>query len=226
MISVALLLALLTIAVMALPMPPLYDGAIEIEAGHAALEQDDLGLAMWHYQRALTVIPRDPAAQLGAAIVRALRTDILPEESGLWADLTRLTADVMSINELRWLALMSWTGMFLALTAWAIRRPAVSVWRIAVVMMGVTVALMGLLVARQWYESAYPAATLTAFEAFAYAAPDENAPILFKVYSAAEGRILERREGWIRLHLPDGREGWIPQTGINEGATDLADTPS
>ncbi|MCU0466608.1 MAG: hypothetical protein MUF38_18830, partial [Anaerolineae bacterium] len=72
------LVALLVLGVVAalLPGTPMWDGAAEIVAGHAALEADDLGVALLHYRRALTVAPREASAQLGAAVVWALRTDI------------------------------------------------------------------------------------------------------------------------------------------------------
>lgn len=209
-----LLVILGAVAVLS-PVPPEIDGVREVAAGHAALEADDLGVALYHYKRALTVIPRDSAAQLGAAIVRALRTDILPEESGFGADVSRLTADVMSVNELRWLSLILWTATFSVGAFWAVRRPDARLRRATMILGGVTIAILGLLIIRQGYETTYPAAVMTDFEAFAYAAPDENAPILFKLYSGAEGRILERRERWARLHLPDGREGWLGETMLN-----------
>lgn len=205
------LLVILGVVAVLLPVSSEIDGVYEVAAGHTALESDDLGAALYHYKRALAVIPRDSAAQLGAAVVRALRTDILPKEAELWADITNLTADVMSVNELRWLSLILWTGTFIFGGWWAINRPDPRLRRTTLILGSLTIVLLGLLIVRRVYEETQPASVVTAFEAFAYAAPDENAPILFKLYSAAEGRILERREGWARLHLPDGREGWVQE---------------
>jgi hypothetical protein len=209
-----ILLVILGAIAVLLPAPVDYDGVAEVATGHVALEADNLGVALYHYKRALTVIPRDPSVQLGVAIVRALRTDILPEESGLWPDMSRLTADVMSVNELCWLSLILWTATFSVGAVWAVRRPDTRLRRAMLILGGITIILLGLLVVRQGYEMSYPAAVVTEFEALAYAAPDENAPILFKLYSGAEGRIWERRKGWERLYLPDGREGWLLESTV------------
>lgn len=208
------LLLILGVAAARPPIVPEIDGIAEVAAGHTALEADDLGVALWHYQRALTVIPRDPAAQLGAAIVRALRADILQEESGFLADITGLTADVMSLNELRLLSLLSWLALFVWGRQWVWNRKDVKLRRLVLAVYVLVVTILSLLVIRQTYEASYPAAVITAFEATGYAAPSEDAPILFKLYSGAEGRVLELREGWARLGLPDGREAWIFESRV------------
>ncbi len=208
-ILAAALLLVLGFAAANPPNVPEFDGIAEVAAGHTALESDDLGMALLYYKRALTVIPRDSAAQLGAAVVRALRADILPEESGFAASVSRLTADVMSLNELRLLAMLPWLGLFGWGWLWVNNRKDARLRRLILTLYVLVVAVLGLLVVRQTYEAAYPAAVITAFETAAYAAPSEDAPVLFKLYSAAEGRILDRREGWARFALPDGREGWV-----------------
>jgi SH3-like domain-containing protein len=39
--------------------------------------------------------------------------------------------------------------------------------------------------------------------------PDDSYLELYRLFSAAEMRVLEERGEWARVVLPDGRQGWI-----------------
>jgi hypothetical protein len=190
------------------PDVPMVDPTEAVRAGHAALAADDLGVALWQYERALMVAPRDTAAQLGAAVVRALRADILPDEVSGWRGAALWTADALSRAELAWVVwgvLAVWCGL---LTTYLVR-PARGLRRWARVVGGVLVVGCGVLTVRWVAEEAQPWAVVTAFEVRGHVAPDEGAPVLFVAYAAAEGWVLEERAGWVRFALADGREGWV-----------------
>jgi uncharacterized protein YgiM (DUF1202 family) len=44
--------------------------------------------------------------------------------------------------------------------------------------------------------------------------PGEKYLELFELHTAAEVTIVDTRGEWTRFHLPDGREGWIPNAAI------------
>lgn len=210
------LTALLVLGLVAalLPGVPVWDGSAEVVAGHAALEADDLGAALLHYRRALTVAPREASAQLGAAVVRALRTDIQGEEPGFIPALARFTVDTVSIAELRWLGALLWVLTFGIVGVW-LWRPARGLARWGVILGCATALVLMLFIVRRVDDLRRPPAVITAFEANGLAAPELDAPVLFTLYSAAEGRILAAEGDWVRLALPDGREAWFLQEAIN-----------
>ena len=68
-------------------------GAVDarINAAQAYLQADDLGRAMLWFRRAQMLDPRHSAVQLGLALVRALRVDILGDEPGMMPAVERLS---------------------------------------------------------------------------------------------------------------------------------------
>jgi hypothetical protein len=191
----------------------MWDPIAEVQAGHRALAEDAQGMALWHYLRAQSSAPRDSAVQLGVAVVRKLRADILPEETHVTAVFTRLTSDVMSLAELRWLGLVIWTAAF-ATKALSVLWPSRGKRRAAQVLCVMAGAVLAAAVIRGWVEVYQPVGVVTVFEAEGRSAPREDAPVLFVLFDAAEGRILDTRVGWVRLGLADGREAWVSQAAV------------
>lgn len=195
------------------PDTMMWDAIEEVQAGHHALAEDAQGMALWHYLRAQSVAPRDPAAQLGVAVVRKLRADILPEETRITTVLARLTSDVMSLAELRWLGLVLWTATWVTTglnMLWPSRRGR----HVAQALFVVTGAVLLTTVIRGGIEIYQPVGVVTAFETEGRSAPREDAPVLFRLFDAAEGRILDTRVGWVRFGLADGREAWVSQAAV------------
>ncbi len=46
-------------------------------------------------------------------------------------------------------------------------------------------------------------------EIAAYTAPDPDSVTRFKLHAGSELRLRGRRDGWLRIALPDGEQGWI-----------------
>jgi len=39
--------------------------------------------------------------------------------------------------------------------------------------------------------------------------PGADALVRFKLHAGSEGAVREQREGWARIELPDGKQGWL-----------------
>ncbi len=187
-----------------------------INAAQSYLQAKDLGLAMLYFRRAQALDPRHPAVQLGLALVRALRVDILDDEPGLLPAIERLTTEIVSTEELAWITATVWSAVF-GLIAASAYRPRFK-WTAA----GCGVAaivLLALLAARVTSVRAAPPAVLTAFEAMLQSEPGESGVALSRVYAAAEGRVADIRDDWVLITLADGRAGWIrsDEIGLIDG---------
>jgi SH3-like domain-containing protein len=44
--------------------------------------------------------------------------------------------------------------------------------------------------------------------------PGEDYLELYRLYAAAELRVLETHDDWARFVLPDGRQGWVERDNI------------
>lgn len=177
-----------------------------INAAQAYLQAKDLGRAMLYFRQAQALDPRHPAVQLGLALVRALRVDILVDEPGLLPAVERLTAEIVSVEELAWITAIAWSAAF-GLVAASAYRPRLK-W--ATVACGCTAFLiLALLAARVVTHRAAPPAVLTAFEATLQSEPGESGVALSRVYAAAESRVAAVRPDWVLITLADGRAGWI-----------------
>lgn len=178
-----------------------------INAAQAYLQASDLGRAMLWFRRAQVLDPRHSAVQLGLALVRALRVDILGDEPGIMPAVERLSADVLSRTELAWLTVLVWSTAFGIGTVCYVRR----IWRFATVSAIVIASmLLILLVGREVSLATAPPAVITAFETILYSEPGTDGAALGRLYAAAEARIADRRESWTLITLADGRAGWVP----------------
>lgn len=188
-------------------------GAVDarINAAQAYLQADDLGRAMLWFRRAQALDPRHSAVQLGLALVRALRVDIMGDKPGILPAVERLSAEVLSRTELAWLTVLSWTASFCIGTLAYLRRR----WRFAAAS-AITIAalLLILLIGREISVAIEPAGIITAFETILYSEPGTQGVTLARIYAGAEASIVDQREGWTLITLADGRAGWVPAADI------------
>lgn len=184
---------------------------VRINAAQAFLQADDIGQAMLWYRRAQALDPRHSAVQLGLALVRALRVDILGDEPGVLPAIERLSVEVVSMPELAWLTLLAWSAAFVlgTLMLW---RPRVK-WA-ALTCAIVAALLLVLLMGRDLSQRTAPSAVVTAFETLLLSEPHSEGVALSRVYAAAEVRVEETRDEWVLVMLPDGRAGWLPADDV------------
>lgn len=181
-------------------------------AAQAYLQDDDLGKAMLYFKRAQALDPRHSSVQAGLALVRALRVDILADESGLLPAVERLTIEVLSVNELGWVTATAWTGVF-GLLAGTVRSRRL---RLPAAVLGIIAALLlSLLIGRDLSQRTMPSVVVTAFEAELTSEPGVEGVVLSRVYAAAEARIGDRDGDWVLITLADGRAGWLPGSDIS-----------
>lgn len=197
----------------ALRLQGLSSASLFYNLGAAYFESGDLGQALVNFLRAYALAPRDREVNFAIAQVRGLRVDVQPEETALIDQVAAITDGIVTTGELGALALTAWALLWGSLGVWILRpalhsRVRALLWG----MIGASVILGVLLAARVYVETYRPKAVVTAFEAQAMSGPRDDYVPLFELYPAAELRLLERREGWARFTLPDGQQGWLPES--------------
>jgi tetratricopeptide (TPR) repeat protein len=190
------------------------DGAIYFNLGNAYFQTQNLGKALLNYRRAQLLIPLDGELNTNMAWVRAERVDIQGDETMLVDSLASLTSGVLTLSELSWVTLILWMLFFGVLAAWVVRVDWRDVLRVPLIaastLMISTVVMLG---SRLFVESNRPAA-LAVNDTAVMSGPGEDYLEIYRLYSAAELRVLEQRGDWVRFILPDQRQGWIQKAMI------------
>jgi hypothetical protein len=191
------------------------NGPLEFNLGNAWMESGDVGRAIAAYLRAERFMPGDADLAHNLAHARASVTSSFDRSGGtVLVDSVAGWWHLLPRSFRTGAAWTAWIGFWLALAATAMR-PALrthAAWR----------AMLGTLLAG-W---AVFGGTVIADEALAAARPRavlvEHGIVLRKgngdgfepafvetLGPGVECLVTERRPGWIRVQLPDGRSGWL-----------------
>jgi hypothetical protein len=183
--------------------------------GVAHYEVGEPGLALLYLLRARDLDPRSATNNAAIARIRAERIDVQLETVSFIDRLADSTADQVTITELGWAAGIGWSAWWSLLIFLLVTRR----WRRVVApvtgLLGVIVLIGALLFGSRLYtDSQRPPAVVVVNAVDALSGPGEQYLNLFRIYAAAEVRIIDRRPGWVHFALPDGREGWVVDDAI------------
>ncbi|TVS03511.1 MAG: hypothetical protein EA423_08430 [Phycisphaerales bacterium] len=190
---------------------------LHLNLGNAAMLSGDVGRAVLAYKRADRLAPRSSRVRESLAFARAsvgveLRPDARERGRSLllaWRGLVPrqlLLAGFIGGYALFWIALAS--GVI-----WRKPPPVLLGVSAGVAVLSITL----LLVERSILHSAEEGVVVSPAGADARLGPGEGvyAPAFDRPLSpGVEVRILESRDGWLRVRLPDGREAWTPGTAV------------
>lgn len=193
------------------------DATVYFNLGNAYYEQGELGLALLFYRKAHELTPRDWELNVNMGLVRQQRFIRQGEETFLLDGLTAFTSGVMTFAELRGLAILLWFGAFGMGLAYLLREGWREVLRGPVIALVVCLAAVLILLGSRAYTYAMrPAAVVTEAVVMVMSGPGEDYLPIYRLYGAAEVRLLESRGEWVRFVLPDMRQGWMPRTAVTE----------
>jgi len=183
------------------------NGTVAYNLGNSELRAGHLGAAIAAYRRAAHALPRDEDIAANLAFARQKVQDAVPppapsavrrtllfwhyalaEHESLWA--------LTIVNLAFWLAL--------ALRLWQRERDA---WRFASLALGV--ALSALAPSWAWHHLANgTVGVVQQAEVSVHAGLGDESVVRFVLHEGTEARITDREEGWVRVTLSDGKQGW------------------
>ena len=193
-------------------------GELYYNLGNAYYKQGRNGMAILNYERALKWLPNDDNVRFNLRMANQHVRDRIevPPEFFLfrWYD-----AVVNLFTARQWMHLMT---VILLLTAagfalfWLCDRPR---WRTLFrlqLVTGIVVLILTLPLAiqRHQWETGADAGIVTTVSVKCHAAPHEGSTELFILHEGTKFRILEEDAGWSKIELIDGKQGWIPQSGL------------
>jgi hypothetical protein len=186
------------------------DGAVYFNLGNAYYESGDLGRALLNYRRAQELLPRDSDVEANIALVRSRRIDLQGDETALVDSVAALSEGIATISELSLLLFALWIAWCGVLAARIMRPRWQESLRIPLLTLSALLVVGAVVVGCRLYVTyARPAAVVISDTVPVMSGPGDSYLEHFELHSAAELRVVEARNGWVRFSLPDGREGWI-----------------
>ncbi len=185
--------------------------------GNAALQGERLGAAILAYRRALWLDPDHARARQNLAHARTLLPQWVPRrQAGSLLDTFFFWHRTQSRAERSSLAALLFFAFALLLAASILRRSAPLRNLAMLPALGWCAVLASLLLDPA--SSAAREAVVTSPEVVARAADSVHSQRRFSqpLPAGTEVRILEEREGWIRVGLANGREGWINWSSVSK----------
>jgi hypothetical protein len=205
---------------------PQRSALLSYNLGTAYANLGDLGRATYHLERALdfrggptTEIAEAARANLDTVRRRvelqATTTGNRVDRPETWWD---LFVEALEAPGVGWLALVA--GWAFLIVLWVHRRRALlgksrSVTAATLVVLGACYAGPGLL--HGWADRANrenPTAIVLGAQVDARDGPGNHRGVEFGLQGGARVRVVERTPGWMRVRLPGGIEGWVPEQTI------------
>jgi hypothetical protein len=193
-------------------------GALYYNLGNAYYRERQIGRAIFNYERARKLIPRDQDVINNLDLARLATVDKFENPIQLiiwqWVDKVR---DCVSLFELATLFEILGLLSVLVFLGWkygpmvvrSYLQPAFKVCLILFILSGAWYVWRSSLDARTF-------GVVLSLKTDVYSAPDEGSTQLFTLHEGAKIRTKEKLGGWINIRLADGRQGWIPQEDIGE----------
>lgn len=184
---------------------------IRYNLGNALLGRGELGTAVASYLRARRESPRDPDVLANLTFARAsTQDDLLPPDPGRVASTLLVWHHRLSPAEAALGLALANLALWALLGLGLVKRARTDAWRAAVAAVALAVvALGGSLAVRS--VAPVEVAVICAESVEARSGMGEEAVLRFELHEGTEVRVRERRPGWLRVELPSGPDGWIPE---------------
>lgn len=204
------------------------DVALYYNLGNAYFKNGDLGRAILNYLRAKKLSPRDGDIQTNLSLARSRTVDqIEPNGDSLLASISDFSQRWLTLGELGAISLVFWVATAVAVGTFVL---FLSGTRKIIVRNTAIFAFSGTLISLVFFLSALntemndDTGVIIATSVDVLSGPGTQFVTEFTIHSGAEVRLVDSREGWIRLALPGGEfQGWVPSTTLEEVQQDAGD---
>jgi tetratricopeptide (TPR) repeat protein len=189
------------------------DGRVQFNLGNALLRSGELGKAIAVYLRSRATRPRDVDVRANLDFARQSTKDAIepPEPGEVLSTLffwhfrlshRELAIGLLAVNLIFWVVLglgLVWPSR--ELIRWA-----------SLLLLVLLLTLAASLLVHRFLDR--PVAVIVPQEVSAHTAPEGSSVVRFKLHAGTELRVQDRRQGWVRVSLPDGQQGWIGEEWI------------
>jgi hypothetical protein len=186
---------------------------VHYNLGNAYLRGGEQGRAIASYLRAQGLAPRDQDVSANLQFARSTITDDVepPATPALLRTLFFWHFGLSRAELVRAMVIID-VLFFCALGMWLFRRSSEALrWTaggllVLLVVFSTSTALRLLRPQRT--------AVVVAPEVEAYTGTTADSSLRFRLHAGTEARAVDLREGWVRLRLPNGEQGWVPEEHV------------
>jgi tetratricopeptide (TPR) repeat protein len=189
------------------------NGHLHYNLGNAYLRNGELGRAVASYRESLADLPRDQDVAANLSFARRSTKDALtPPEPSPWLRTLVPWHYELSRRELTWTVLALNLLFWCALAGLLFRRRWASLSWTALGLLLLLLATGGSLLVRHLWPTRV--AVVLPQEIDAVSGPGSDAVVRFKLHAGTEVEVEGEREGWVRIALPDGQQGWVAEDQV------------
>ncbi|MBF0239598.1 MAG: tetratricopeptide repeat protein [SAR324 cluster bacterium] len=189
------------------------NGKLYYNIGNTWFMMGQLGEAILNYRRALRYVPHDANLRQNLEYARSQRKDQFEEQAQEQVMKILLFWHYDFSLKTRFLVFMSFFGLFwLGLIVRLFQREWVPPWGLFLTSL-TAILLLGSLMVSEWHDNQNPAGVITETEVIARKGDGQSYQPGFRepLHEGTEFSLLDSRNGWLHIQLPDGRESWIPE---------------
>ena len=195
------------------------DATLYYNLGNAYFKRGDLGRAVLNYLRAEELSPRDADIRANLDLARGRAVDQV--ESGgesLIASVSNVARRWMTVGEMSVISLLFWVASALAigtLIVWRAVPRRTAVRNGAIVSSAATLLSLLLLLSMLYANPNDDSAVVVESTVDVVSGPGEQYETEFTLHSGAQVRLVDSRQGWVRIALPgDDLQGWAPSNAV------------
>ena len=193
------------------------EGEVYYNLGNAYLKDGDIGRTILNYRRAQQLLPRDPDVNANLEMAKGMALDQLQAQDGVgladWVE--RALIRWTTLDEAAAIALGMWLLCCVLVAAMILRPRARSLLRIVLWVAAILLALSVFSVGYRLVDVHGRDPGVVVAESIEVASgPGDDYLVEFTLHAGTEVRVLERRNGWLRIALPGDLQGWVPQETV------------
>jgi len=193
-----------------------HNGKLHFNLANAYMKEDQVGPAILHYLKARKYLPGDADVRANLALAEQARAELIEGE-----DEAFMAAYDSALRRLNYSTVFGMAAICLALAglalAWRIVRPDTGKWLTYLLTIALVWGLIASTVTVMQYRQLTrdDLAVLVARVTEVRAGPARTETVSFTISEGARCRILDETEGWFRIGLANGYNGWVPQRSVS-----------
>ena len=179
--------------------------------GNACFRNENRGLAILYYLKALKLHPRDEDTNTNLSFVKLFTVDKIENEKNFF--LSKVFSSIRSLATLdEWTFLTSgfyFLGMiFLILFVLTrkLKRLHLTLFSVFITLFLLTSIFLG---SKIYSETVVKRGVVVASESEVRSGPGDDYTLQFKVHEGLEFKIKDKKNNWLVIYLPNGARGWL-----------------